>query len=122
MTRATAKANRWKCCSTTEESGSGVGALAARGASAARAARIARAAGAVLFELAIQGFSIDREELRGERSVVTGGLEDAQDVAALDLFERHDVARILGGEDDVRRLVRADFLGQIVDRELVVAG
>ena len=67
------------------------------------------ARGVVALELAVQRLAIEAEDARRERLVAADRLEHAQDVAALDLVERRQLAGIVAGDDDVRALVVADL-------------
>jgi len=71
------------------------------------------------FELPVQRAPVETEHLCGQRLVSAHGLEDAQDIPALDLFHRQKLRRIVALDSDARALELAHTLGQIVDADVV---
>ena len=73
-------------------------------------------------ELAIQRLAIEAERFGRQRAIVAEALEHVENVAALDFFQRRQLARIASGNHDLRTAEVANLFGQIVDGELVVPG
>src|SRR5580698_8329337 len=73
------------------------------------------------FDLAIEPLAVVPENPRGRGLVALDGLEDPLDVTLLDFFHRHELARIVADDQNVTAPVISDFLGQVVDGDVVVA-
>src|SRR5687768_4835325 len=80
-----------------------------------------RCRAAVAFELSIKRLAIETQYFCGLRFVAADSLEHAQNVSLLDLIHRQKLGRILRIDDDARRAVIADFLREIIDRNLLEA-
>ncbi len=59
------------------------------------------------------------QALRGQRFVASCGLEHLEDVALLDLFERHELAQVVARNDDVSRFEAPYPFGEIVDGDVI---
>lgn len=75
-----------------------------------------------MFELAIEGAAVYAENLCGQRLIATQDLQRVQDVAALDLVNRYELRSIGAGQDQLRRPMIADLVGEIIKTELVIGG
>ena len=63
--------------------------------------------------LAVERPPMNAEDLRGKRLVAPGRIEDAQDVASLDLVEGDQLLRQIRQRHDGSRIVTAQLLGKV---------
>src|SRR4030095_5676250 len=75
---------------------------------------------AVFLELAVERLARDAEDLSGGRLVAADGLEHAQDVAPLDLRQRHEIRGVVAQDEHGRAPVVPDRLRQVFHDDALV--
>lgn len=86
--------------------------------------RVPRRSGRVLVprEFPVKGAAVDTQHLRRLRLVTADECKHPQDVAFLEVLERHDFCWVVCDDDKLFGAVVPDFVRQILHRELVEAG